>query len=55
MAFAGANFGSVLKALAEAIPAERPALVHGDRVVRWAELDAVTDRIAALRGFEFYL
>jgi acyl-CoA synthetase (AMP-forming)/AMP-acid ligase II len=33
--------------LAEAIPAERPALVHGDRVVRWGELDAVTDRIAA--------
>jgi len=47
MAFAGANFGSVLKALAEAIPAERPALVHGDRVVTWGEFDAVTDRIAA--------
>jgi fatty-acyl-CoA synthase len=47
MAFAGANFGRVLKALAEAIPAERPALVHGDRVVTWGELDAVTDRIAA--------
>lgn len=47
MAFAGANFGVVLKALAGAIPPERPALVHGSRVVAWGELDALTDRIAA--------
>jgi fatty-acyl-CoA synthase len=47
MAFAGANFGVVLKALAGAIPADRPALVHGTRVVSWGELDALTDRIAA--------
>lgn len=47
MAFAGANFGVVLKALAAAIPPERPALVHGTRVVSWGEFDALTDRIAA--------
>ncbi len=47
MAFSGANFGVVLKALAAAIPADRPALVHGARVVTWGEFDAVTDRIAA--------
>lgn len=47
MMFAGANFGTVLKALAGAIPSERPALVHGARVVTWGELDALTDRIAA--------
>ena len=47
MAFAGANFGVVLKALAAAIPPERPALVHGDRVVSWGEFDLLTDRIAA--------
>ena len=47
MAFAGANFGVVVKALAGSIPPERPALVHGTRVVSWGELDAVTDRIAA--------
>jgi fatty-acyl-CoA synthase len=47
MAFAGANFGQVLKALAAAIPPERPALVHGERVVTWGELDALTDAIAA--------
>jgi acyl-CoA synthetase (AMP-forming)/AMP-acid ligase II len=47
MAFGGANFGVVLKALAGAIPPDRPALVHGERVVSWSELDALTDRIAA--------
>ena len=47
MAFRGANFGVVLKALARAIAPDRPALVHGDRVVSWGEFDAVTDRIAA--------
>lgn len=47
MAFAGANFGVALKALAQAIPPERPALLHGQRVVTWSELDAITDRIAA--------
>jgi len=47
MGFAGANFGVVLKALAQAIPPDRPALVHGERVIAWGELDALTDRIAA--------
>lgn len=47
MGFQGANFGLVLKRLAAAIPFDRPALVHGARVVSWGELDALTDRIAA--------
>lgn len=47
MVFAGANFGVVLKALAGAIPEQRPALVHGTQVVSWRELDALTDSIAA--------
>lgn len=47
MAFEGANFGVVLKELAKAIAPERPALVHGERIVSWGELDALTDRIAA--------
>ncbi|WP_017663820.1 AMP-binding protein [Porphyrobacter sp. AAP82] len=47
MAFAGANFGVVLKALAGAIPPGRPALVQGTRVVSWGEFDTLTDRIAA--------
>lgn len=47
MVFAGANFGIVLKALAAAVPADRPALVHGSRVVTWGDLDAITDSLAA--------
>lgn len=47
MAFAGANFGAVLKTLAAAIPADRPALVQGSRVVSWGAFDALTDAIAA--------
>lgn len=47
MAFAGANFGIVLKALAGAITPDRPALIHGARVISWGELDAITDNIAA--------
>ncbi|MBV7265689.1 AMP-binding protein [Erythrobacter ani] len=47
MAWQGENFGFALKALASAVEPERPALIHGDRVVTWAELDELTDRIAA--------
>ncbi len=47
MAWKGANFGAGLKALAQAMPADRPAIVHGSRVITWPELDALTDHIAA--------
>ncbi|MFN3517794.1 MAG: AMP-binding protein, partial [Novosphingobium sp.] len=47
MAWKGENFGYALKALAQAIEPDRPALVHGARVVTWGALDALTDRIAA--------
>ncbi|MDC8753873.1 AMP-binding protein [Erythrobacter sp. sf7] len=47
MGFAGANFGLVLKRLAQAIPPDRPALVHGKRIVSWGAFDELTDRIAA--------
>ena len=47
MGFQGANFGMALKALASAMPPDRPALIHGAQVVSWGALDAITDRIAA--------
>jgi acyl-CoA synthetase (AMP-forming)/AMP-acid ligase II len=47
MTWQGENFGLALKALAAAIPPDRPALIHGSRVVSWGEFDALTDRIAA--------
>ncbi len=43
----GENFGVALKALAGRIDPGRPAMVHGERVVTWGELDAQTDSIAA--------
>ncbi|MHA7820505.1 MAG: AMP-binding protein [Erythrobacter sp.] len=43
----GENFGVALKALSARIEPERSALVHGSRIVTWAELDAETDAIAA--------
>ncbi|MGY6550839.1 MAG: AMP-binding protein [Erythrobacter sp.] len=47
MVWKGANFGVALKALAGAIAPERPAILHGARVISWGELDEITDRIAA--------
>ena len=47
MTWRGENFGFALKALSQAIEPERPALIHGDRIVTWAELDSLTDSIAA--------
>ncbi len=54
MVWQGENFGVALKALASAIEPDRPAVVHGDRVLTWNELDMRTDGIAAAlraRGF----
>lgn len=47
MVWQGENFGLALKALAKAIGPHRPALLHGNRLVTWAEFDMLTDRIAA--------
>lgn len=47
MRFEGANFGVALKKLANAVPPDRPALLHGARIISWSEFDALTDRIAA--------
>ena len=47
MSWQGENFGFALKALAGAISPDRPALLHGERVVSWGEFDTLTDRIAA--------
>ncbi len=50
-----ANFGVALKSIANAVESDRPALIHGERIVSWGELDAISDRIAAglqSRGFQ---
>ncbi|MDP1027612.1 AMP-binding protein [Sphingomonas sp. KR1UV-12] len=40
------NFGDLLDATAAAVPGDRPALIHGERVVSWADFDARTNRLA---------
>lgn len=47
MVWQGENFGVALKRLASAIEGDRPALIHGERMVSWGELDEQSDRIAA--------
>ncbi len=47
MVWKGSNFGVAIKALAAGIPDNRPAIMHGARIISWQELDAITDRIAA--------
>ena len=40
------NFGDLLDATATAVPPNRPALIHGDRVIDWASFDARTNSLA---------
>ena len=49
------NYGDVLDGLARALPADRPALIHEDRVVSLGEFDARSNRLArnlAAQGIE---
>ena len=43
------NLGDMFDAVAEAVPPDRQAIVQGDKVVTWGELDRRTNRLA--RGF----
>lgn len=40
------NMGDLLDAVARAVPPERPAIIQGERVVSWRELDARSNRLA---------
>ncbi|WP_017672742.1 acyl-CoA synthetase [Blastomonas sp. AAP53] len=40
------NFGDLLDIAAAHVPAERPALVRGDRTICWGDFDARTNRLA---------
>ncbi len=41
------NYGDMLDALALAVPASQPALIHDGRVITWAEFDRRTNNLAA--------
>ena len=40
------NLGDILDAIEPALPADTPALIHGTRVVTWAEMGARSNNIA---------
>jgi fatty-acyl-CoA synthase len=40
------NFGDLLDAVAEAVPPDAPALLHGDRAIAWADFDRRSNRLA---------
>ena len=40
------NMGDLLDAVARVVPPERPAIIQGERVVSWADLDARSNRLA---------
>lgn len=42
----GWNFGDLFDGLAQAVPADAPALIHEDRMITWGELDARSNRLA---------
>jgi fatty-acyl-CoA synthase len=49
----GWNYGDILDAIAEAVPGDNPALIHGDRVTTWADFTRRTNnlgRALAARG-----
>ncbi len=40
------NFGDILDAVARVVPPDSPALIHGDRVVTWADFDRRSNNLA---------
>ena len=40
------NYGDIFDGLATVVPPERPAMVHGDRVISWGRLAARTNNLA---------
>lgn len=40
------NFGDMLDRLPEAVPADNPALIHGERTISWGEFDRRTNNLA---------
>lgn len=40
------NYGDILDAIAPVLPADAPALVHGDRTITWGEKDKRTNNLA---------
>ena len=42
----GWNYGDIYDALGAALPADAPALIHGDRAISWGDFTARSNRLA---------
>jgi 3-oxocholest-4-en-26-oate---CoA ligase len=42
----GWNYGDILDAVGRAVPQDKPALIHGDRVITWADFNRRTNNLA---------
>jgi fatty-acyl-CoA synthase len=42
----GWNFGDILDAISPAVPADKPAFIHGERVISWGEATKATNNLA---------
>jgi 3-oxocholest-4-en-26-oate---CoA ligase len=42
----GWNFGDILDAISPAVPADKPAFIHGERVITWGEATKATNNLA---------
>lgn len=40
------NYGDILDAVAPVVPADHPALIHGERVIPWGQFDRRSNRLA---------
>ena len=46
----GWNYGDIYDALGAALPADAPALIHGDRAISWGDFTARSNRLARALG-----
>ena len=46
----GWNYGDIYDALGAALPADAPALIHGDRAISWGDFTARRNRLARALG-----
>jgi 3-oxocholest-4-en-26-oate---CoA ligase len=42
----GWNYGDILDGVGQAVPADKPALIHGERVITWADFNRRTNNLA---------
>ena len=42
----GWNYGDIMDAVATVVPTDRPAVIHGDKIVDWGSFTARTNNLA---------